>query len=168
MGAAGMVHGSGQVGESAYLAEMIAHHEEAVAAARKLARSDRAEMWSFGASIVETQSAQIRQMRSWLADLYPEQSTAVDYQPMMRDLTALSGDDLDRAFLEDMIRHHMAAVMMSQQLLAHGTEHEAVAALARSIINDQHTEIVQMRLWLSRWFDAGVRGGAGGHMGYGV
>ena len=36
---------------------------------------------------------------------------------MMRDLSGLSGDRLDRTFLEDMIGHHMAAVTMSQRLL---------------------------------------------------
>ena len=156
MGMAGSVHGLGQsvdVRESAYLAEMVAHHREAVAAARELARSDRAEMREFGASIVKTQSAQIRQMRTWLADWFPEQSTSVDYQPMMRDLTGLSGDDLDHVFLEDMIGHHMAAVMLSQHLLARGTEHQPVATLAQSIRDEQRAEIAQMRLWLSEWFD---------------
>ena len=70
-------------------------------------------MRAFGANIVLTQSAQIDQMTDWLAEWYPERSTEVDYQPMMRDLSDLSGDRLDQAFLEDMVPHHMAAVMMS-------------------------------------------------------
>ena len=119
-GSAGMMGRSTDVGEADYLAEMVAHHREAVAAARELARSDRAEMRAFGESIVATQSAQIEQMVIWLGDWYPDQDAAVDYQPMMRDLTGLSGDDLDRVFLQDMVGHHMAAVMMSQQLLVAG------------------------------------------------
>ena len=59
-------------------------------------------------------------MERWLADWYPGRSTDVKYRPMMRDLTGVSGERLDRVFLQDMIRHHMAAVMMSQQLLARG------------------------------------------------
>jgi len=118
-----MMTGPGMMGsyavasEPEYLAEMVAHHREAVAAARELARSDRPEMRAFGESIVETQSTQIEQMTAWLSDWYPEQSTTVDYRPMMRDLSGLSGDRLDRAFLQDMVGHHMAAVMMSQHLL---------------------------------------------------
>lgn len=166
-GAAGMAHGSGAVAEPDYLAEMVAHHQEAVEAAGELARSDRAEMQAFGESIIETQSAQIRQMQTWLADWYPDRSSSVDYQPMMRDLAALSGDDLDLAFLEDMIGHHMAAVMMSQHLLLRGTEHQEVATLARSIRDDQHAEIAQMHRWLRQWFDADVRRGTSGHMGRG-
>ena len=63
---------------------------------------------------METQTAQIEPMTGWLASPYPEQSATVDYRPMMRDLSGLSGDGLDRTFLQDMIDHHMAAVMMSQ------------------------------------------------------
>lgn len=144
--------------EAEYLVEMVAHHREAVAAARELARSDRPETRAFGASIVESQSAQIEQMTSWLTDWYPEQSTTADYQPMMRALSGLSGDLLDRAFLRDMIGHHMVAVMMSQHLLLRGTDHADVAELARSIRDDQHAEIIQMQRWLARWFDAGWSG----------
>jgi uncharacterized protein (DUF305 family) len=144
--------------ESEYLAEMVAHHREAVAAARELARSDRPQMRAFGESIVETQSAQIRQMTAWLAGWYPEQATTVDYRPMMRDLSDLSGDRLDRAFLQDMIGHHMVAVMMSQHLLLRGTDHEEVADLARSIRDDQHAEIIQMQRWIAQWFDTDWRG----------
>lgn len=139
--------------EPDYLVEMVAHHEEAVEAAHELARSDRPAMQAFGDSIVKTQSAQIDQMLAWLDEWYPEQDTDADYQPMMRDLTDLSGDRLDQAFLEDMVGHHMMAVMMSQHLLSQGTEHDEVADLARSIRDDQHDEIIQMQRWLSQWFD---------------
>jgi uncharacterized protein (DUF305 family) len=156
-----MMGGTSAASEPEYLAEMVAHHEEAVAAARELARSDRAEMRAFGESIVQTQSAQIEQMKTWLADWYPDQPAAVDYRPMMRDLSSLSGDRLDRSFLQDMIGHHMVAVMMSQHLLRQGADHAEVAALARSIRDDQHTEIIQMRRWLAQWFDTDWHPGMG-------
>jgi uncharacterized protein (DUF305 family) len=154
--------------EAEYLVEMVAHHREAVVAARGLVRSDRPQMRALGESIVETQSAQIEQMTSWLADWYPEQSTTVAYRPMMRDLSGLSGDPLDRAFLQDMIGHHMVAVMISQHLLWRGTDHEEVADLARSIRDDQHSEIIQMQRWLAQWFDADWGGmGSGMWSGHG-
>lgn len=150
MGMSGMVAVSG---EPEYLVEMVAHHQEAVDAAGELVRSDRAEMREFGESIVTSQSAQIRQMQAWLQQWYPDEPTAADYRPMMRDLSGLSGDDLDRAFLEDMVHHHMVAVMMSQHLLRSADDgHDEVAALARTIRDDQHAEILQMQRWLSEWF----------------
>lgn len=145
--------------EFAFLTHMIAHHQEAVDAAGELARSGRPEMRAFGRDIVATQTAQIQQVQAWLADWYPGRSTEVDYQPMMRDLSGLSGDRLERVFLQDMVGHHMAAVMMSQQLLVRGTaEHDQVSDLARTIRDEQHTEIFWMQDRLTDWFDAGWRG----------
>jgi uncharacterized protein (DUF305 family) len=72
---------------------------------------------------------------------------------MMRDLSQLRGDALDRAFLEDMIRHHMMAVMMSQQLLNRQlVEHRDVRPFAESIRDTQTAEIRTMQQWLRDWF----------------
>lgn len=162
----GTMHGMRVRSEYAYLAEMVAHHEEAVAAARQLERSDRAKMRSFGEAIVASQTAQIDQMKDWLADWYPDRSGQASYQPMMRDLTGLEGDRLDQAFLQDMIGHHMGAVMMSQQLLMRDVaDHEQVEVLAKTIRDEQRTEIFQMQRWLRAWFgDGWQHGGMGGGM----
>ena len=75
---------------------------------------------------------------------------------MMRDLTGLEGDRLDRAFLQDMLWHHMGAVMMSQQLLMRGVaDHEQVEVLAKTIRDEQRAEIFQMQRWLRAWFGGG-------------
>lgn len=146
-GAGGSSHHHATVtDEAGYLLEMVAHHREAVLAATELRRSERPEMRAFGRDIVETQSAQIRLMEGWLARWHADASAESAYEPMMRDLSGLSGDALDRVFLEDMIGHHMAAVMMSQQLLMRGLhEHTEVADLARTIREEQMDEIMWMR-----------------------
>jgi uncharacterized protein (DUF305 family) len=139
--------------EQEFLVEMVAHHEEAIEAAGELARSERAEMRELGRSIVEGQTAEVEQMQEWLERWYPDASTDADYEPMMRDLSRLSGDRLDQVFLEDMVWHHMAAVMMSRQLVARDlAEHDEVEELARSIAAAQHAEILMMRRWLWEWF----------------
>jgi uncharacterized protein (DUF305 family) len=150
-------HGSASTSESAYLVEMVAHHEEAVTAARELGRSDRAEMRELGRSIVESQTAQIRLMRGWLDEWYPDAGPA-DYEPMMRDLDGLEGDELDRTFLEDMVGHHMMAVMTSQHLLMSTDVHPEVSDLAGTIRDEQQREIVVMTQWLRDWFDASWSG----------
>jgi uncharacterized protein (DUF305 family) len=148
-----MMGGSRSGNEPDYLVEMVAHHEEAVTAARELERSDRPEMRRLGASIVKGQSEEIARMERWLDDWYADRPAPPRYRPMMRDLSDLSGDRLDQAFLQDMIGHHMVAVMMSQHLLWRGTDHEEVTDLARSIRDDQRAEIIQMQRWLAQWFD---------------
>jgi uncharacterized protein (DUF305 family) len=163
------MHGPAAATEPGYLAEMVAHHEEAVAAATELRRSERREMRAFGRSIVATQTAQIVRMKAWLAEWYPGRSTDVDYRPMMRDVTRLSGDRLDRVFLQDMIAHHMMAVMMSQRLLMRGAaDHAEVRALAVSIRDDQRAEIFWMQRKLRTWFGTGWSHGMGAGPGPGM
>lgn len=137
-----------------FLTNMIPHHEEAVAAGRVLqAGTPRQEMRDFAAAVIRTQSNEIAQMRAWLAEWYPGRDIRVAYRPMMRDLSGLSGDALDRAFLDDMIPHHMMAVMMSQQVLIRGlARHQAVVPFAAEIRDTQTAEIRTMWSWLRQWF----------------
>jgi uncharacterized protein (DUF305 family) len=150
--------------EFGYLAGMIPHHEEAIETAHILLRvSGRQAMRDFAVTIIETQTAEVVRMKAWLATWYPGRATAVHYEPMMRDLTALSGDALDQAFLEDMIPHHMMAVMMSQQLLnARLVVHPEVAPFAANIRDTQRREIQVMAGWLREWFGVTPPHG-GGH-----
>ena len=136
--------------EYAYMSSMIPHHEEAVENARILHdRTNREEMREFAQSIIEVQTREIEQMEAWLARWYSDRPARADYDPMMRDYGGLHGDELDRAFLQDMIPHHMAAVMMSQEFLTRGlAEHDEVADLARDIRDAQLREIRLMSNWL--------------------
>lgn len=148
--------------EFEFLSLMIPHHEEAIATAQRvLESSDRPEMRTFAQNIIEVQSAEIEQMQAWLDKWYPQQESTLTYTPMMRDLSQLEGNDLDQAFLEDMIAHHREAVMMSQMLVNHGlVEHEAVRPFAQNIANTQRQEIWQMRAWLQEWYGtSGMPGG---------
>ncbi|MEB3231084.1 MAG: DUF305 domain-containing protein [Leptolyngbyaceae bacterium] len=137
-----------------FLSQMIPHHEEAIATAeRVLAKSDRPEMREFAQSIIDVQSAEIDQMKTWLDQWYPAQPTDLSYMPMMRDLSQLEGNELDQVFLEDMVMHHMGAVMMSQHLVNHGlVEHQPIEAFAQNIADTQRQEIWQMQTWLQDWY----------------
>lgn len=139
--------------EHDFLTHMIPHHQEAVDTAIYLRdNTERPEMKRFAEDIIKTQSVEIEQMTAWLETWYPHEQHSVEYQPMMRNLENLKGAALDRAFLQDMIPHHMSAVMMSQHLLAQGlAEHEEVAALAGSIRDSQRNEIHMMMQWLAAW-----------------
>lgn len=164
-----------------FLVNMIPHHEEAVVAAEQLRDgTDRPEMEEFSDLIIEVQTDEIEQMRAWLADWYPDHDRQADYEPMMRDLDGLEPDEVDRIFLEDMIRHHMGAVMMSMQLLGGDLiVNDDIVPFARQIADDQRAEIMQMRRWLADWYDTspmgglghglgGMRGGEGMHHGGGM
>lgn len=137
-----------------FLVHMIPHHQEAVDSAEQLLEAtERDEMRQFAREIIAVQTAEIEQMEAWLDAWYPEADRDAHYEPMMRDLTGLSAADTDRIFLEDMIPHHMSAVMMAQQLLNGLVENDPIVSFAQDIRDDQRSEIMQMRRWLADWYD---------------
>lgn len=136
-----------------YLSQMVPHHEDAITAARQLQRSERPEMRRLGQSIVTTQTAEVGKMKGWLERWYPQSPMPSPSETTMPDLSALSGDQLDKTFLQHMIPHHMMAIMMSQQLLMHGgAQHSEVAGFARTVRDDQWAEVGTMRRYLVQWF----------------
>lgn len=66
-------------------------------------------------------------------------------------LNQLTGDDFDKAFLQQMTMHHAMAVMMARPAAANAG-HQEVRDLAQAIIDDQTREIAQMRTWAKDWY----------------
>jgi uncharacterized protein (DUF305 family) len=151
MGGMHDMNGMGSVtSERDFIEGMIPHHEEAVATAKQvLARGGTtADMKKLAQDIITAQEKEIADMKSWYRTWYGEPfKDDGSYKPMMRDLSALSGTELDRAFLQDMIMHHMGALMMAQAVSAH-TEHDEVKALVEAIAKTQSAEIITMRVLL--------------------
>lgn len=67
------------------------------------------------------------------------------YVPMMRDSSTISAiTTIERMWLEDMIGHHMGAVMMAEDALKLNPREE-VAIFARDVITVQTDEILLMQ-----------------------
>ena len=62
----------------------------------------------------------------------------------MQELTAATGADFDRLFLELMIVHHQGAIEMADTQIAEGSN-PAALALAESIKTSQTAEIAEMQ-----------------------
>jgi len=144
----GMDHSAMMVGsEREFVAGMIPHHQEAVDTANEvLARGGSTpEIRTLAQEIIAAQETEIAMLKEWHLDWYGEAYAADNsYQPMMRDLAQLSGADLDRRFLEDMIPHHMGAIMMAQSVRPYIT-HTEITNMADAIMETQTAEIELMR-----------------------
>lgn len=70
---------------------------------------------------------------------------------MIDSLKGKKGDNLDLAFLEEMITHHEGAVAMAKELQK-GTKRPELQKMADDIISVQTTEINMMKGWLTEWF----------------
>ena len=82
-----------------------------------------------------------------------DESMSMDAMMMhMNDnLKGKTGDELDKAFLADMIVHHQGAVDMAK-LLEAGTQRPELKKFAQDIITAQSGEIQQMKAWQKMWF----------------
>jgi uncharacterized protein (DUF305 family) len=133
--------------EREFVAGMIPHHQEAVDTATEvLARGGSTEeIRTLALNIIEAQETEIAMLKQWHLDWYGEEYVADDsYQPMMRDLSQLSGAPLDERFLQDMIPHHMGAIMMAQSVRPY-IEHQEITDMADTIMETQTAEIELMR-----------------------
>lgn len=65
--------------------------------------------------------------------------------------TMMNAADIDKAFIEEMVPHHQAAVMMATMLKAR-TNRPEMKKLADDIITAQTKEIEMMQNWYQAWF----------------
>jgi uncharacterized protein (DUF305 family) len=136
--------------EREFIEGMIPHHQEAVDTALEVIErgGTTPEIKQLVENIVVAQEAEIAEMKQWYQDWYgQEYADNGEYMPMMRELENLSGADIDRVFLEDMIGHHMGAIMMARSVQPY-IEHSEIAELTQAIVSTQSAEIAQMRQML--------------------
>jgi uncharacterized protein (DUF305 family) len=142
--------------EVQFLTMMIDHHQMAVHMSEMcLERAVHDELVELCEEIATSQSAEIQLMQGWLADWY-----GIDHEPSMDDtahheqmehLATLSGEEFEQAFLEMMIEHHRMAVVEGVDCLRNAG-HRELRGLCAGIVGTQLREIVQMQVWLCRWY----------------
>jgi len=139
--------------EREFLTGMIPHHQEAVDTAKEVIErgGSTPEIKTLAENIVVAQEKEIAEMKQWYQDWYgvAYEEKSGDYQPMMRELAGLSGADLDKRFLEDMVMHHMGAIMMARSVQPY-IEHKEITDLAKAIEETQTDEIELMRSFLRK------------------
>jgi uncharacterized protein (DUF305 family) len=138
--------------EREFLEGMIPHHQEAVDTAKEvIARGGSTpEIKKLAEDIVMAQEKEIAMMKVWYQSWYGKAyvKNADAYKPMMRDLSKLNGASLDEVFLEDMVMHHMGAVMMAKSVQPY-IEHTEITNLTKVIVETQTEEILLMQRMLS-------------------
>lgn len=145
-----------------FIEQMIPHHDGAIAMANlALQKATKPEIKTLARAIIQSQTKEIQDMRSWYKDWFgkdvPEGSAQMMGGGMMsqggmhmggqEDMQALeNAADFDKAFIEAMIPHHQLAVMMAQMLKS-GTSRPQMLSLANNIIESQTKEIKEMQSW---------------------
>lgn len=70
---------------------------------------------------------------------------------MTMSLEGKTGEELELAFLDEMVVHHEGAVAMAHTLLK-GTKRPELIELGNNIITAQTQEIQMMKNWRMQWF----------------
>ncbi len=134
--------------EREFLDGMIPHHQEAVDTAKEVIErgGSTPEIKKLAQDIVVAQEKEIGMMKEWYQRWYGEVyvTNAKVYKPMMRELSSLSGASLDTIFLEDMVMHHMGAIMMAQSVQPY-VKHQEITDLTKAIVETQMEEMQLMR-----------------------
>lgn len=130
---------------SAFFAE---HHRIAIAMAdMEVSKGAAADVKALAAGMSHSQSNELKVLESALAALTEDTAqTPADahMEADMAQMMSLSGPDLDRMFLQEMIPHHAAGLAPAHRALRILKRPELIA-LAKSIFSNQAEEIGQMR-----------------------
>ena len=138
-----------------FMTDMIDHHAMAIEMSEIcLEKAVHQELRERCQMIIETQSAEIERMQSWLSNWY-----GVSHEPemkpgdmkMMERLASLTGADFEITFMEMMIKHHEKAIKESRHCLDKAW-HEELLQLCHDIIAAQSAEIALFESWLCQWY----------------
>lgn len=138
--------------EESFLVDMIPHHQEAVDTSLRLNQiTQTPAIKELTQGIIDWQDQEIALMQSWLDVWYPESSYVSTYTPMMRDTSTISAiSTIEKFRLEDMIKHHMWAIMMAHDVISLDPREEVIL-LANEIITAQYDEIALMQQLLTTY-----------------
>ena len=152
-----------------FIDAMILHHEGAVVMAKDaLKKSARPELKKLATAIVSDQDKEIIQMQQWRKDWYPkapnspmawnkEMNYMMAMKPDQMSMMSMNMDlgkadsDYDLRFINAMIPHHEAAVVMAKDL-AINTKRPELQKFAKDVVTAQQSEIDQMNQWRKTWY----------------
>lgn len=133
--------------DEAFINDMVEHHTGAVAMAKLVdTEAKNPKIQELARAIIATQTKEIADMKSWSEKWgynfeAPKQSAIAD---MTAPLSGKSGNDLDKAFLSEMIGHHQSAIDMAI-LTSANANHAEIKTLGQQIETTQMSEIMLMQ-----------------------
>ena len=153
--------------DAMFIEQMIPHHEDAIEMAElALSRAEHPEIKQLARDVIETQSAEIDQMRDWYREWFDADvpdlggSSGMMGGGMMGggmmggdvDLEDLeAAEEFDKAFIEAMVPHHQMGIMMSR-MAGSATGRSELRGLTDAIIEGQSAEIRKMQDWYEEWY----------------
>jgi uncharacterized protein (DUF305 family) len=161
--ASGMLRKNGKYSDERFIDAMVPHHEGAVEMARvALENAEHPEIERLARHIIANQEAEINELESIRREEYGTSQVPshvsmgqVKGMGMMMNPQALADKKpFDKAFIDNMIPHHISAIEMAQ-VARDETDNPKIKELAAGIVSAQKREISQMKQWRTQWYQIG-------------
>ncbi len=158
-----MLMENGRYSDELFIDAMDPHHQGAIAMARvALKNAEHEEMLQLSRNIVSTQQAEIEELKAIKKEEFGTSNVPMEMSPeqmqgmgMMMDPQQLAHEEpFDRAFIDAMIPHNVAAIEMAI-LARESTANPEIRELASGIVEAQEGEIQQMTGWRREWYPEG-------------
>jgi uncharacterized protein (DUF305 family) len=155
----GMHHNSGTAtytgADVMFLQMMIPHHQQAIDISNiALKTSKDSELLALAKTIINAQTAEIAQMKSWLKDAGATTDMGHSMSGMggmlddaeISTLSAATGKAFDSLWLKGMIGHHDGAIHMTTMIA--DASNADIKTFGENVVKDQSAQIEQMRVML--------------------
>lgn len=147
-------HQSANTFDAEFLDTMSKHHEDGIAMMKMaVEKAENQKIKNDAQNMMNDQQREIQEMQDLKEKIAPEAHHAVNMQmpgmiSMNLDtLNSRTGQDFDKAYLKQMIKHHKGAVKMSDLALPKAKDKE-VKAMAQMMHDKQQREIADMKATL--------------------
>jgi uncharacterized protein (DUF305 family) len=163
MDASNLLMENGEYSDERFIDAMVPHHQGAVEMAEvALENAEHPELRQLAGNIIADQQAEIERLRAikerefGSSEVPTEMSSEeMEMMGMMEDHTMLANQEpFDKAFIDAMIPHHLAAIQMANAAIEN-TANEEIRELAQGIVDLQQSEIQQMTGWRREWYPEG-------------
>ena len=131
-----------------YVNAMIAHHRGAMLLAKQAEQSKRNEIQSLAAAIQKDEPTLIDELYRWKKEWYRDARTVRD--PLSIQIGSYD-EKLDLRFLNALIAHHEAGILMTQEIRMKSSRVE-VLNNADAVENFLKTTLVTLKEWRKAWY----------------
>jgi uncharacterized protein (DUF305 family) len=138
----------------AFMRALIPVHEEAIEIAMAATlNANHTELLQWNQVVIDRKSAQVRSMLTWLqeANAAPGARGAGVVTAGVKQMRALTGDALERAYLPMMSKHLDRSVALAA-LAAQKAGRTEVKAMAAAIVKVERGESEMLRGWQKKWY----------------
>jgi uncharacterized protein (DUF305 family) len=163
MDASNMLMENGEYSDERFIDAMVPHHQGAVEMAEvALDNAEHPELRQLAGDIIADQQAEIARLRAIKEREFGSSEVPIEMSSkememmgMMEDHAMLAEQEpFDKAFIDAMIPHHVAAIQMANAAIEN-TANEEIRELAQGIVDLQQSEIEQMTGWRKEWYPEG-------------